>query len=295
MSTDHHGSFDVTESTEYSGETMKLLLERASCRDFKEKPIPEDLLYSVLNAGVHAATGGNLQPFSIIRIENNDMKQWFADNCGQKFIAKTPTSLLFCIDLHRLKRWAALCNAPFAADRAFRHFWISFQDTIIAAQNICTAADAMGLGSVYIGTVMEFMQEMRERLELPDGVLPVVLLCLGWPKHYPDPRKKLDVNVLVHSEKYHDPTDQELLEAFEKKYPDRKTDITDQHMETFRTVCEETEGRELADRFVETVKEKGFFNMAQLYFGLHYRASMMAEGNTDILKVIKRAGLNFWE
>ena len=295
MNTDHHGSFDVTESAEYSSETMKLLLERASCRDFKEKLIPEDLLYSVLDAGVHAATGGNLQPFSIIRIENKEMKQWFADNCGQEFIAKTPTSLLFCIDMHRLKRWAALCNAPFAADRAFRHFWISFQDTIIAAQNICTAADAMGLGSVYIGTVMEFIPEMRERLELPDGVLPVVLLCLGWPKHYPEPRSKLDVNVLVHREKYHDPTDQELLEAFEKKYPDRKTDITDQHMETFRTVCEETESREIAEKFVEKVKEKGFFNMAQLYFGLHYRASIMAEGNPDILKVIKKAGLNFWE
>ena len=128
---DHHGPMQDQNPREYPNETLKLLLERASCRSFNDKEIEPEVLEMVLEAGIHAPTGGNLQPYSIIKIEDKEKKLKLAEWFGQKFIGTAPLDLMFCIDLHRLQRWAELEVAPFSATSSMPHFWISFQDTII--------------------------------------------------------------------------------------------------------------------------------------------------------------------
>ncbi|MFZ5979432.1 MAG: nitroreductase family protein, partial [Candidatus Zixiibacteriota bacterium] len=140
----HHGADENTTRT-YPNETIRLLCERTSLRNFADRPVPENILDLILEAGIHAPTGGNLQPYSIIKSESREVARKMAHLCGdQNFIADAPVNLLFCMDYHRLRRWAEFEIAPFTATSAFPHFWIGFQDTIIAAQNICTAADALG-------------------------------------------------------------------------------------------------------------------------------------------------------
>ena len=175
----------------FPNETVRLLLERSSCRSFLDKKVPDDVLKLVLEAGVHAPTAGNLQPYSIIKIEEDETKRKLAEMCGQSFIGKAPLLLLFCLDFHRLERWARLEIAPFTATSSFRHFWVGIQDTVMCAQNMCTAADSVGLGSVYIGTVIDFPVEMQAMFSLPKHVFPVVLLCLGYPTKRMKPRSKL--------------------------------------------------------------------------------------------------------
>lgn len=275
--------------------TMKLLHERSSCRAFQDRPVPPPVLQAVLEAGVQAPSGGNLQPYSIILIRNRSTSQKLAALCGnQQFIARAPVNLLFCIDWHRSRRWAHLSDAPFTANRSFRHFWIAFQDTIIAAQNICTAADAMGLGSVYIGTIMEFIKESRKMFELPDGVLPVVLLCLGYPKHRPEPRKKLGLDIIVHDEKYHEPDDRTLLDAFDAKYP-LKPEITKDRLDKIYDVVRLVQGRDAADKCLDEIKKRGYINFALRYFALHYAADQMPLHNTEFMKAIEEAGFGFFK
>jgi len=289
----HHGSADIT-GGQYPNETMRLLIERSSCRSFEDKKIPPDTLNPVLRAGIHAPTGGNLQPFSIIKIENKAVSEKLGEMCRQKFIGTAPVNLIFCIDWRRTERWAKLETAPYAANNSFRHFWIAFQDTIIAAQNICTAADAMQLGTVYIGTIMEYFDDIRKMFELPDGVFPVVLLCLGYPKERPSPRKKLAVDVIVHDEKYRDLSDDDLIAAFEKKYPDRKFEINDERLEYIENVCRRAHGEEFARKCLDEIKKRGHINMAQYYFGLHYCADEMPVGNENFVRQIERAGFNWF-
>ena len=284
-----------TGGSTYPNETMKLLIGRASCRNFSDDRIPVDVLQLVLEAGVHAATGGNLQPYSIIKIEEEETRQKLAEWCGQAFIRKAPALLLFCIDWHRIERWARLEVAPFTATSSFRHFWISFQDTMICAQNICTAADALGLGSVYIGTVLEFFPELREMFQLPTGVFPVVLLCLGYPKTKPRPREKLSVDVIVHEERYHEMADEELLDAFNEKYPGHRVQITEERLETISQVCREVHGEEFAKKCVEKIRETGYITPVQRYFGLHYRANALPKGNDDYLKLMEKFGFNWFK
>jgi FMN reductase [NAD(P)H] len=88
----------------YPNETMRLLCERASCRSFVEKKIPEDVLAAVLRAGTRCASGGNLQPYSVIKVEEPRTRQKLADLCGgQSFISRAPCRPVV---LHRLEQAA---------------------------------------------------------------------------------------------------------------------------------------------------------------------------------------------
>jgi FMN reductase [NAD(P)H] len=291
---DHHGPIDGQEG-KYPNETMRLLLERGSLRNFSDTKIPPETLQQILDAGNRAATGGNLQPYSIIKIEDDAVREKLAEWCGQNFIAKAPVNLLFCIDWWRNERWAALEVAPFSAKNAFRHFWISIQDTVIAAQNICTAADAMGLGSVYIGTVLEIFRELKDLFELPDGVFPVVLLCIGYPRNRITQRKKLGVDVLVHDEKYRKLGDQELLDAFGRKYEGQKVKINDERLEAIEQVCREVHGEEFAQKCLERIKQTGYINPIQRYFGLHYVANEMPGRNQEYLQIMEDFGFGWFK
>jgi nitroreductase len=290
----HHG-FKERKSAEYPNDTLRLLMERASCRNFSDKKIPEDVLNHVLDAGTHAATGGNLQPYSIIKIESLAMRKRLAEMCFQDFIAEAPVNLVFCIDWHRLERWANIEVAPFSATNSFRHFWISFQDTIICAQNICTAADALGLGSVYIGTIMDLMPDVRDICRLPKGVLPVVLLCLGYPKSELMARRKLERKVIVHNEKYQELDDQVLKQAFDEKYHHAKIEITNERLKRIREVCQTVHGKAFAEECISDINSKGYISVAQRYFGLHYSADLMPDSNDEFLKTVKEFGFTWFE
>lgn len=283
----------------HRNETLKLLFERASCRNFSDEKIPSDVLQLVLTAGVHAPTAGNLQPYSIIKIEKKEAKEKIANLCdGQRFIEEAPVVLLFCIDWWRNGRWAKLEVAPFTATSSFRHFWTSMQDTVICAQNICTAADSLGLGSVYVGSVLECFAELRDLLKLPDAVFPVVLLCLGYPKTRPPPQKKLGVELLVHSEQYRELGDEEMLQAFDEKYRDTprgKVEASDERLKIIHQVCREVGGEDFARRCIETIKHQGYISTAQYYFGLHYRANRMPKGNENYLQLMSESGFSWFK
>ena len=288
---DHHGP--MREAGGSAG-MLRILHERASLRDFADRQVPEELLLQILEAGTHSATGGNLQPYSIIVIRGEEPRRRLAEWCEQSFMAKAPLHLVFCLDLHRLERWAVLEDAPFSARSSLQHFWIGFQDTIICAQNICTAADALGMGSVYIGTVIDFVKETRELLGLPQGVFPVVLLCLGYPRVTPKPRKKLGPAVMVHEERYRELPDSELVAAFEAKYEGIRHEPTPERLAALEEVCRSVHGEDFARRALETVRRRGHINVAQRLFGLHYRADLAAKEKQPLLDAIEDAGFRWF-
>lgn len=291
----HHGVLDASKIVSYPNDTIRLLHERSSCRSFENKKIPRRVEKLILEAGDHAPTGGNLQPYSIIKITREESRSKLAGFCGQKFMAEAPMHLLFCIDWRRLQRWSKLEHAPFAADKSFLHFWISFQDVIACAQNICTAADSMGLGSVYIGTVIDFIDETKKMFELPELVFPVVLLCLGYPKTRIAPRRKLGIENIVHDEKYRDIEDDALLKAFAKKYEGQKIPVSDENFKIFKKVCEAVSGRKYAAACADDVRKKGYYNPVQRYFGLHYRADEMSANNGNYIKIAEKSGFRWFK
>ncbi|MFD3155891.1 nitroreductase family protein [Haloimpatiens sp. FM7330] len=281
-------------SRNYSNETMKLLYERASCRVFKDVQIPDDVLSEVLEAGLHAATGGNLQPYAIIKIKENETKKRLVDECDmQKLVQNAPVNLLFCIDWRRIGRWAEACNAPFVAAKSYRHFWIALQDTVICAQNICTAADSVGLGSVYIGTVESCFMELKSILNLPEGVFPVVLVSMGYPKKYPSPAKKLGIEALVHEERYNDLPIDKIKQLHDEKYNHKRLPLSESNLSQIREVASDIGGKKYAEEMINKTQEQGYVNMAQRYFGLHYKANWSCIGNKDFIETLLSYGFTW--
>lgn len=280
----------------YSNETMKLLYQRASCRSFKDIMIPDNVLNEVIEAGVHAATGGNLQPYSIIKITNKETKKRLVDECDmQNIVEKAPVNLLFCIDWRRIGQWAEACNAPFVATKSYRHFWIALQDTVICAQNICTAADSVGLGSVYIGTVESCFMELKSICDLPEGVFPVVLLSLGYPTEYPAPAKKLGIEALVHEETYQDLPIEKLIELQDEKYKHKTFPNSESNLRQIKEVAHDIGGKEYSDKMIKQIEETGYINMAQRYFGLHYQANQTCIGNKAFIEALLAYGFTWIE
>jgi len=285
---------------EYTNETLKLLNERASLRAFLEDEVTDEVLDQVLQAGIHSASGGNLQPFSIIKIRDKDMMEKVVDFGNQPFIKTAPVNLLFCIDFYRLKRIAKIEKAPFTATKSFAHFWIALQDTIIAAQSICTACDSFGLGSVYIGTIFTdpvSFNGSKELFELPEAVIPVVLVSLGYPKIKPKIANKYGLETIVHENRYRIPTDEELKSAVQKKYGEKGLTLKEQdaRIERIKKVCEIVEGKEFADEVEKEILKNGYISTFQYRFGLHYSADFMPSVNEEIIKRVKECGFDIFE
>lgn len=280
-----------------SDDSLDVLLSRSSLRHFDERPVEPEVLERILEAGVHAASGGNLQPWSAILVRDPGTRARLAEMCGQEFMAKAPVHLLFCLDLHRNETIARAGAAPYTARHAFRHFWISFQDVVIAAQSMSTAADMLGLGSVYIGTIMEFAEETREMFALPEGVHPVVLVCMGYPAAgvARTIMPKLPRKHLVHEERYAEPVPQALWTDYLEREGNRQTPVNEKTEEMFRASCSISVDDAFAEECMARARGQGGFNAAQRRFGIHYPACAMPCNNLEMIEEMRKAGLFFFE
>ena len=96
-------------------------------------------------------------------------------------------------------------------------------DALIAAQNAVVAAESFGIGSCYIGDIMENCQAQREILGLPDLVFPAALLVFGYPteqqKQRPKP-ERVDMRFIVHENRYQTPDEARLRQMFAGRAPE---------------------------------------------------------------------------
>jgi len=133
--------------------------------------------------------------------------------CGnQAHVAQAPVFLAWCTDLNRLDRACELRDATQVTDYV-ENFLVAAVDVAIAAQNAALAAESLGLGMCYIGSIRNNTARVIELLGLPRLVFPVVGMTLGWPAAQPLVRPRLPVSAVLHWEKYDpQPKDAEMLE-----------------------------------------------------------------------------------
>ncbi|MBR2801236.1 MAG: nitroreductase family protein [Erysipelotrichaceae bacterium] len=204
-------------------EVLKQLAERKSVRVFTDEPIPEEAVQQILQASFDAPTVGNMQMYSVIRVEDPELKKRLADSCDhQPFIAEGKLVLVYCADY--LKWHDAFRNAGCEPrDLGLGDILLAIDDTLIAAQNAVTAAWSLGIGSCYIGDIMENCEIQREILGLPEKVFPAALIVFGYPTEQQKERKKpqrFDPKYMVFTDKYHRLEEQELEEMFAPKAPE---------------------------------------------------------------------------
>ena len=180
---------------------LQSLFDRKSVRVYEEKPIPAEMKQSILEAAAQAPSAGCQQLYTILDIPDPALKEALAESCDhQPFIAKAPLVLVFCADC---KKWydaylEAGCTprTPGVGD-----LMLAVTDAAIAAQNAVVAAEALGLGSCYIGDVIENAEEVAGLLDLPPYTMPMSMLIIGTPRKERPAIAHPVVN-LVHEERY---------------------------------------------------------------------------------------------
>lgn len=201
-------------------EIIKSLYERKSMRVYEDRPIPENMKDMILEAAFQAPSAGCQQLYTILDITDQKLKEELSETCDhQPFIARAPMVLVFCADC---KKWYDTYLAAGLSPRkpGAGDLMLAVTDAAIAAQNAVTAAESLGIGSCYIGDIMENCEEQRRLLNLPDYVFPAVMLVFGWPteqqKQRPKP-ERFDWKHMVHTNTYRSMDQTELREMFHKR------------------------------------------------------------------------------
>ncbi len=194
-------------------ETIQKMMERKSIRAFEEKPIPTEVKDAILGAAMRAPTAGNMMLYSILDVTEQSLKDKLSQTCDhQPFIATAPMVLIFLADYRRWYRkfQQAGCNAPHPR---LSDLMLSMNDAVIAAHASCMAAESLGVGSCYIGDVIEQWETHRDIFRLPLYTAPVSMLVFGYPTRQQKERQqtsRFPKSMVVFENAYHDLTSDEL-------------------------------------------------------------------------------------
>lgn len=179
-------------------EVLSQLHARKSVRAFADTPVPPEVKRAVLEAACAAPTAGNQQLYTILDITDQALKDTLADTCDhQPFIARAPMVLIFCADC---QKWYDAFAAGGCQPRkpGVGDLLLACSDANIAAQNAVTAAWSLGIGSCYIGDVMEQCETHRRLLHLPEYVFPAAMVVFGYPTAQQQSREKPRRRALPH-------------------------------------------------------------------------------------------------
>ena len=200
-------------------ETLTLLDARCSTRAYDPAPLTAPEKQAILHAAMRAPTAGNMMLYSILEIEDQALKDRLAVTCDhQPFIARAPWLLLFVADYQKWMDLFAACGCdelpgvPAGATPGAGDLLLAVNDALIAAQNAVIAAESLGIGSCYIGDIMELGEEHAELLHLPRWTFPAALLCFGRPKVRPRRTERFGRHVL-HKDTYRRLAPDELAEV----------------------------------------------------------------------------------
>ncbi len=187
---------------------------RHTVRNFSDKTIDPALLDKMLLEAAHAPNTGNMQLYSVITTSDPEMKKRLAaHHFNQPASTGCQVMLTFCLDINRFNKWCKLNNA----DAGFNNLQMLLAatiDTSLFAQQFNTIAEMNGLGCCYLGTTAYNAPAIAQELNLPDGVVPVISLAVGYPAGEGQPSSRLPLKAIVHKEKYKDFSDEEIKSIY---------------------------------------------------------------------------------
>lgn len=213
-------------------EIIESLFTRKSVRSYTDQEISSQCKEEILRAAMEAPTAGNQQLYTVLDITSQELKERLSVTCdNQPFIAKGKMVLIFCADFQKWYQAFTIagCNPrkPGPGD-----FLLAVEDAAIAAQNAVTAAQSLGIGSCYIGDIMENYELHRELLHLPEFVFPALMLVFGYPTPQQQERekpKRAALDFIVHENAYPDFSPEEIRQNI----ADLKGSDFDQWMQRF--------------------------------------------------------------
>jgi FMN reductase (NADPH) len=187
--------------------TIDLMKNHTSIRLFNQQPVTDEEEQAILACALRGASAGNMMQYTLIPIRNKETLAKLAESCDdQPFIAKADLALLFVADNYKWKRFfesrgVTDHGVPYSGPE-IPDAMLAIQDAMIAAQNSVIAAESLGLGTCYIGDIMEQAEFHRELFQLPSYTMPVTLVVMGHFDSKPQLRSRFDPKYVVSPEVY---------------------------------------------------------------------------------------------
>lgn len=181
---------------------FKTQLAHKTIREFKETPISDELLNQLLEVTRQTATSSGMQQYSVIHVSNQKIKDGIAKVANQSYISRVPTLLIFVVDQFRNAQLAkAVCGeAKYASD--VDRFFQGFTDANLGAQNTVNAAESIGLGTMFMGSILNDAEKICDLLGLPELTFPVVGLGIGYPNQEPQLKPRMSNALKVFENQY---------------------------------------------------------------------------------------------
>ncbi len=155
------------------------ILTRTSVRKYQDKKIDEPTIEKLLRAGMAAPTAGNKQPWHFVVCTDKEvLADVAAANPNGGMVAQAPLVIVVCGDKDK----------TFEGEAA--EMWV--QDCSAATENILLAAHGFGLGAVWTGIypLKDRMSRLSEVLELPETIVPLSVVAIGYPAEMPAVKQK---------------------------------------------------------------------------------------------------------
>jgi nitroreductase/flavin reductase (DIM6/NTAB) family NADH-FMN oxidoreductase RutF len=178
--------FSGSSSSKSEGDTISAetavfdnIMTRTSVRAYQDRPIEDEKVEKMLQAAMAAPTAANKQPWKFIVIKDKNTLKTIADHFHtMTMAAQAPMAIVVCGDM------------SLTLDRDGRDYWI--EDTSAATENLLLAAHSMGLGAVWCGIYpqMERVKYLSELLKLPEDIVPLNVIPVGYPAEDPAPKDK---------------------------------------------------------------------------------------------------------
>ena len=166
-----------------SEHVYNLLKNHHSVRKFKKEPISEAHIKQLVEAGQSASTSSYLQAYSIIGINDPEIKEELKEVSGQPYVVENGYLFVFVMDYYR----HSIINEESKHDmqtsfESAEGLLVGTIDATLVAQNIAATAEDMGYGMVYLGSLRNDVERVREILELPKHTFPLFGMALGIPE-----------------------------------------------------------------------------------------------------------------
>ena len=168
-------------------DVMEAIQARRSIRNYADKPVEEEKLRAVLEAGRLAPSAGNMQEWKFVVVRDAETRQkLMAAAKGQSFVGQAPVVVAACGLVTDYVMTCGQLTYPI--------------DVAIAVDHMTLKAVAEGLGTCWIGAFFE--DQVKEILEVPDDVRVAIMFTLGYPDSIPDPTPRKPFEDVVAFERY---------------------------------------------------------------------------------------------
>lgn len=246
---------------------VKEIFNHRSIRRFKSESIAPEAMKSMLEAASRASTCGNMQCYSLIVSQSKEIVAALSPlHFGQVERMNGQCVVTVCADMNRFSEWCRLRDAEPEYDN-FLWFMNGAIDGLMAAQNLILEAESHGVGICVLGTTLYTADAMCELLELPEGVIPVTAIVMGYPDEQPPLTDRLPIEAIVHHEKYNKYTPQKINELWSQRENSEETLslLTENNLPNLAQIFTKNRYKgadnvTFSKKYMELLKKQGFMN-----------------------------------